>query len=67
MQKVDVTDLPPLKGISPPRFRRAGKELWVVYSEFFFMLPSSFIFSVVTPLYLAYPDYFTPGYSLHHI
>jgi hypothetical protein len=48
MQKVGVTNLPPLKGISPSRFVNAGKELWVICSEFFFMLPGSFNFGVVT-------------------
>jgi hypothetical protein len=31
------------------------------------MLPSSFVFSVVTPLYFAHLDYFTVGYSLYRI
>jgi hypothetical protein len=48
MQKVGVTNLPSLKEISPLRFRHTGKELWVIYSEFFFMLPGSFVFGVVT-------------------
>jgi hypothetical protein len=50
MQKVDVINLPPLKGFSPSRFESAGKQLWVIYSEFFFMLPGCFVFIVVTPL-----------------
>jgi hypothetical protein len=48
MQKVGVINLPPLKGISPSRFVNGGKELWVICSEFFFMLPGSFNFGVVT-------------------
>jgi hypothetical protein len=54
MQKVGVTNLTPLKGISPLRFGRFGKELWVICSEFFFMLLGSFVFGVVTPLYFAH-------------
>jgi hypothetical protein len=42
MQKVGVTNLPPLKGISPLRFRSTEEKLWVIYSEFFFMLPGIF-------------------------
>jgi hypothetical protein len=63
MRKVGVTDLPPLKGISPLRLRHAKKELWVIYSELFFVLPCSFIFGVVTPLYFAHLDYFTMNHS----
>jgi hypothetical protein len=63
MQKVDVTDIPPLKGISPPRFEHTRRELWAVYSEFFFMLPGSFVFSVVTPLYLAHLDDLATSHS----
>jgi hypothetical protein len=31
------------------------------------MLPGSFVFDVVTPLYLAHLDDFTVGYSLYRI
>jgi hypothetical protein len=48
MQKVGVTKLPPLKEILPLRFGCTGKELWVICSEFFFMLLGSFVFRVVT-------------------
>jgi hypothetical protein len=41
-----------------------GKKLWVVRSEFFFMLLGSFIFSVVTPLNLAHLYDFTVSHSL---
>jgi hypothetical protein len=64
MEKVGVTNLPPLKGISPLRFRSTGKKLCVICSEFFFMLPGSFIFSVVTPLYFAHLDDLTVSHSL---
>jgi hypothetical protein len=63
MQKMGATDLPPLKGISPLRFRSAGKKLWVICSEFFFMLPGSFVFGVVTPLYFTYLDDFIASHS----
>jgi hypothetical protein len=46
----------PLKGISPMRFKSDGKKLWVIYSKFFFMLPGSFAFGMVTPLHLAHLD-----------
>jgi hypothetical protein len=64
IQKVGVTDIPPLKGISPLRFGRAGKKLWVVRSEFFYMLLGCFIFDVVTPLNLAHPNNLTASHSL---
>jgi hypothetical protein len=64
IQKVGVTNLPPLKGISPSRFKSIGKGLWVIRSEFFFMLPGSFVFVVVTPLYFAHLDDFTASHSL---
>jgi hypothetical protein len=66
MQKVCVTDLPlpPPKGILPPRFGRAGKELWVICLEFFFMLPGSFVFGVVIALYLAHLDDLGATHSL---
>jgi hypothetical protein len=67
MQKVGVTNLLPLKGISPLRFGRAGKELWVNCSEFFFMLPGSFIFGVVTPLHFAHVDDLTASHSFFSI
>jgi hypothetical protein len=54
MQKVGVTDLP-LKRNLGPRLKRVGEDFWIVCSEFF-MLPCSFIFGVVTPLYLAHLD-----------
>jgi hypothetical protein len=63
MQKVGVTNLPPLKGMSPPRFVSAGKKLWVVCSKFFFLLPGSFIFGVVTPLHLTHLDDLTVSHS----
>jgi hypothetical protein len=66
LQKVGVTNLHPLRGISPLRFGSARKKLWVICSDFF-MLSSCFVFSVVTPLYLAHLDYFTLGYSLCRI
>jgi hypothetical protein len=64
MQKVGVTNLPLLKGILPSRFRSARKKLWVICSEFVFMLPSCFVFSVVTPLYFAHLDDLTVSHSL---
>jgi hypothetical protein len=50
MRKVGVTELPPLKESRPRDSDRLGKNLRVVCSEFFFMLPSSFILGVVTSL-----------------
>jgi hypothetical protein len=64
MQKVSVTDIPPLKRNLTPRFGCGGNELYVVCSEFFFILPSSFIFGVVTPLYLAHLDDLSVSHSL---
>jgi hypothetical protein len=64
MQKVGVTNLPPLKGISPSRFGGTGKKFWVNCSELFFMLPCSFIFGVVTPLYFAHLDDLIVSHSL---
>jgi hypothetical protein len=63
---VGVTNLPPLKGISPSKCRSAGKMLWVVCWEFF-MLSGSFVFGVVTPLYFAHLDDLTMSHSLYHI
>jgi hypothetical protein len=56
MQKVGVTNLLPLNEISAPRFGCIGKDLWVICYELFFMLPGSFVFDVVTPLYFAHLD-----------
>jgi hypothetical protein len=67
MQKVGITDLPPLKEISSLRFIRVGKEFWVIYSEIFFMLPGSFVFSVVTPFYFAHLDNLTVSHLLYGI
>jgi hypothetical protein len=64
MQKVGVTNLPPVKGILPSRFRNIGKELWVICLKFFFMLLGSFIFGVVTPLYFTHLDDLTVSHSL---
>jgi hypothetical protein len=44
----------PLKGISPSRFRRAQKQLEVICSEIFIVLPGSFIFRMVSPLNIAH-------------
>jgi hypothetical protein len=49
MEKVDVTILPSLKGISPLK-------CWVMYYEFFL--------AVVTPLYFAHVDDLTASHSL---
>jgi hypothetical protein len=67
MQKVCVTNLPPLKGISPSRFGSIEKNLWVICSEFFFMLPGSFIFGVVTLFHFAHLDDLTASHSLRDI
>jgi hypothetical protein len=67
MQNIGVTNLPPLNGLLPLRFGCVGKELWVICSEFFFMLPSSFIVGVVTPLYFAYLDDLTTSHSFYGI
>jgi hypothetical protein len=64
MQKVGVTDLPHLKESRPQDLDVLGKKLWVVCSEFFFMLPGSFIFGVVTPLHFAHLDDLTASHSL---
>jgi hypothetical protein len=64
MQKVGVRNLSPLKGILPLRFGHAGKELWVICSELFFILPGCFVFDVVTPLYFAHLDDLTVSHSL---
>jgi hypothetical protein len=64
LQKMGVTNLPLLRGISPSRFRSAGKKLWVISSEFFFMLPGSFVFSVVTPLNFAHLYDLAASFSL---
>jgi hypothetical protein len=61
---VGVTGLSPFKGFSPPRFEHSGKKLWVVCSEFFFMLPGSFIFGVMTPVHFAHLDGLTASHSL---
>jgi hypothetical protein len=56
-----------LKGISPPRFGCARKELWVIFSEFFFMLLGSFVSGVMTPLYFAHLDDFIVSHPFCHI
>jgi hypothetical protein len=66
MQKVGVTNLPYLKGISPSGFGHAGEELCVFCSEFF-MFPSKFVFGVVAPLYFAHLDNHTVSHSLCRI
>jgi hypothetical protein len=58
MQKVGVTNLPPLKGISHSRFGSARKKLWII------MLLGSFVFGVMTPLYFTHIDDFTVSHSL---
>jgi hypothetical protein len=66
IQKVGVTNLPPLKGIFPSRFGSTRKKLWVICSVFF-MLPGSFIFGVVSPIYFTHLDDFTVSHSLCRI
>jgi hypothetical protein len=58
---------PPLKGISPSRFICTQKQLGVIRSELFFVLPGSFIFRMVTPLNLTHLDDLTMSHSLCHI
>jgi hypothetical protein len=65
--KVGVTYLRPLKESHPRDSDVLGKNLWVVCSEFFFMLPSSFVFGVVTPLHFAHLDDFIVSHSLYGI
>jgi hypothetical protein len=45
---------PPFKMILALEIQNAGKKLWVICHEFFFKVPCSFVFNVVTPLYLAH-------------
>jgi hypothetical protein len=46
--------LPPLKRISSSIFRKNEGKDGEIYAKLFFSFPSSFIFSVVTPLYFAH-------------
>ena len=57
----DVTNLPPLRWISPSRFGLARKKVWVVLSEVFFSFPGGFFLSMMTPLNLAKLDDLTAG------
>jgi uncharacterized membrane protein YjgN (DUF898 family) len=67
MEKVGVTNLPPLKGISPLRFGCAGKGLRLICSEFFFKLLGIFIFDVLAPLHFAHLDDFIASHSFYGI
>ena len=49
----DVTNLPPLRRISPSRFGLVSKKVWVVLAKIFFSLPGGFLFSMVAPVYFA--------------
>jgi hypothetical protein len=67
MQKVGVTNLPPIKRISPLRLGQARKDLLVTSSEFFVLL-GSFIFGVVALLNLAHHlDDLAASHSLYSI
>ena len=46
----DVTNLPPLRWISPSRFGFASKKVWVVFPEVLFSLPGGFFLGMVAPL-----------------
>ena len=49
----DITNLPPLRWISPLRFGLASKKVWVVFLEVFFSLPGGFFLGMVSPLNFA--------------
>jgi hypothetical protein len=67
MQKVGVTNLPPIKRISPLRLGQARKDLLVTSLEFFVLL-GSFIFGVVALLNLAQDlDDLAASHSLYSI
>ena len=52
--------LPPYKESRPRDLGRTRKEVGKIYVKLFFSLPSSLIFSMVTPLYFAHFNHFTP-------
>jgi hypothetical protein len=64
VKKNGVTNLPPLKESHPRDSKNAQKQLRVICSKLFFMLPGCFILSVVTPLNFAHLDDLTVSHSL---
>jgi hypothetical protein len=63
-KKSGVTNLPPLKESRPRDLGSARKQLGVICSKLFFMLPSCFILSMVTPLDFAHLDDLIVSHSL---
>jgi hypothetical protein len=52
--------LPPLQRISSRDLGRTREKMGKIYPKLFFSLPSSFIFSMVTPFHFAHLYHFTP-------
>jgi hypothetical protein len=62
--KNGVTNLTPLKESHPQDSGSAWKQLGVICSRLFFMLPGCFVLSVVTPLDFVHLDDLTTSHSL---
>jgi hypothetical protein len=60
----DVANLPPLKECCPQDSGSAQKQLGVICSKLFFILPGCFVLGVVTPLDFAHLDDLTASHSL---
>jgi hypothetical protein len=67
MQKVGVTNLPPLEGSCPQEPRSAQELLRIICSELFFVLLDSFILRMVTPLNFAHLNDLTTSHALCRI
>ena len=50
IENSDVTNLPPLRRISPSRFGLVREKVWVVLVKIFFSLPGGFLLGMVAPL-----------------
>ena len=57
----DVTNLAPLRRISPSRFGLVSKKVWVVLAEVFLSFPGGFFLHMMTPLNLAKLDDLAAG------
>jgi hypothetical protein len=64
LQKVGVTNPPPLQTYHPQDSGNSREQLGVIYSELLFMFPHCFILGVVTPLYFTHLDDLTVSHSL---
>jgi hypothetical protein len=57
--------LPPLKESRPRDLGRTREKMWKIYVKLFFSLPSSFVFSMATPLHFAHLYHLIPCESMY--